>query len=366
MNIAYLYQKNDPYIEGRIKYLEEKGHRIYKLTYGSSQNYFTQTGIINFNLSDQYPFFALFFKRLVHLSEISRFCKNYHIDILHIGNMLSIFYLMSTGSKLKIIENEGTDVLRTPKEYNLLGWIYRIFYPFTNAVLQDSSIAKNAGLFYGAPLYNNKIIRFGVDFRKFNPNIIKGICRKEINALNNKIIFCSRGHKDLYNLDIIIKSIPMVIEKCPNARFVFACLKKGFQEKYNDLIKQLNVEDKIIIVNQLDHESKMPFYCCDADIVVSIPSSDSSPLSVYEAMACKTPVIISDLPWYHELFVKDRDVVVVPVRNVEKFAGKVIEVINGDKKINLELAYEKVFNYLNYKTENRKLEKFYKGILKNV
>lgn len=38
-----------------------------------------------------------------------------------------------------------------------------------------------------------------------------------------------------------------------------------------------------------------------ADIVVSVPSSDSSPKSVYEAMFCKKPIVISDLEWSYEL-----------------------------------------------------------------
>ena len=146
-------------------------------------------------------------------------------------------------------------------------------------------------------------------------------------------------------------------------RFVFACLKKGFNDKYDELIKRLNIEDKVIAVNQLDHSKSMPYYCRDANIVVSIPSSDSSPASVYESMACKTPVIISDIPWYREVFVMDCDVAVVPVRNVDKFANTIIKVLNGDKKIDVESAYDKVFNHLNYETENAKLEKFYQNII---
>jgi glycosyltransferase involved in cell wall biosynthesis len=31
--------------------------------------------------------------------------------------------------------------------------------------------------------------------------------------------------------------------------------------------------------------------------VLSVPSSDSSPRSVWEALACGRPVVVSDLPW---------------------------------------------------------------------
>jgi glycosyltransferase involved in cell wall biosynthesis len=44
----------------------------------------------------------------------------------------------------------------------------------------------------------------------------------------------------------------------------------------------------------------MPDVYRAADVVVSIPSSDSSPRSVWEALACGASVVVSDLPWARE------------------------------------------------------------------
>ena len=107
----------------------------------------------------------------------------------------------------------------------------------------------------------------------------------------------------------------------------------------------------------------MPFFFKDADVVVSVPSSDSSTFSVYEAMACGRPVIITELPWYHGKFVKDRDLVTVPVRNVEKLANAILDILEGRKTLDLASAYKKVFDHLNYETENQKLEALYERIL---
>jgi glycosyltransferase involved in cell wall biosynthesis len=134
-------------------------------------------------------------------------------------------------------------------------------------------------------------------------------------------------------------------------------------EKFGTLIHELGIEDHLLVTGQIDHTGTMPFYCRDADVVVSVPSSDSSPASVYEAMACKTRVIISDLPWYRGKFEKDRDMIVVPARNVEKLADAIIQVLSGEKKVDIQSAYEKVFKKINYQTENGKLEKLYQRIL---
>ena len=49
-----------------------------------------------------------------------------------------------------------------------------------------------------------------------------------------------------------------------------------------------------------------------ADVCVSIPESDSSPRSVWEAMACGCACVLSDLPWVHELIEDERHALVVP------------------------------------------------------
>ena len=50
-----------------------------------------------------------------------------------------------------------------------------------------------------------------------------------------------------------------------------------------------------------------------SDVCVSIASSDSSPRSVWEAVASGTPCVVSDLPWVHELIEPGRDALVVPI-----------------------------------------------------
>jgi glycosyltransferase involved in cell wall biosynthesis len=160
-----------------------------------------------------------------------------------------------------------------------------------------------------------------------------------------------------------MRAIPLVIELVKDVRFVFASHISEFKKKFESLIKQLGIEDNVILAGQLNHTETMPYFCKDADVMVSVPSSDSSPLSVYEAMACKTPSIVSDLPWFKGKLQKDREMVVVPVRDVEKLADAIIQVLNGERRVDVDSAYQKVYNNINFETENRKLERLYEKIL---
>jgi len=308
--------------------------------------------------------FAKYLNRFLFPHKIKLFTRQHDIDILHINGMLNSFYFPFSDAKKQVIENQGSDVIRTAGRYPVFKPFYRFFYRFVDAVIQDSNVAQKKGLQLGAPAELNEIIEIGVDFRHFNPDVDHGKARENLGLSNEvKMVFSSRGFKDLYNLDIVLRAIPLVIESVREVKFVFASNLSGFMKKFDKLIHELGIEDHLLITEQIDHIREMPFYCRDADVVVSVPSSDSSPASVYEAMACKTPVIISDLPWYRGKFEKDRDMIIVPARNVEKLADAIIQVLSGEKKVDIQSAYEKVFKKINYQTENGKLEKLYQRIL---
>jgi glycosyltransferase involved in cell wall biosynthesis len=66
------------------------------------------------------------------------------------------------------------------------------------------------------------------------------------------------------------------------------------------------------IVGHVPYEEMARYYQA-ADVCVSIPSSDSSPRSVWEAMACGAPCVLSDIPWVRELIEDERHALVVPI-----------------------------------------------------
>ena len=76
----------------------------------------------------------------------------------------------------------------------------------------------------------------------------------------------------------------------------------AFGNEYFDKLKiskELNLEKNVIWLGFKNYNEMAELYNA-SDIVISIPNSDSSPKSVYEAMFCKKPVIVSDLEWSNE------------------------------------------------------------------
>src|SRR5205814_2513601 len=75
-------------------------------------------------------------------------------------------------------------------------------------------------------------------------------------------------------------------------------------------IDRLELGGSVTILGSVQPE-RLPEVYRAADVVLSIPSSDSSPRSVWEALACGRPVVVSDLPWAREELVDAEHALVV-------------------------------------------------------
>ena len=115
------------------------------------------------------------------------------------------------------------------------------------------------------------------------------------------LIFSPRAITPLYNIDTIIEALYDLKEMKLRFKCMFSFAFGGdYYSRLQRKIKALGLEDYVIWLGYVRYED-MQLYYNASDIVISVPSSDSSPKSVYEAMFCGTPVIISDLEWSHEL-----------------------------------------------------------------
>ena len=364
MKIGFLHQPNDPYTVTRIKYFISRGHKVYSILF--PQKYKIQDEIKNLEvikLPDIFLNRIFLLKRILYVWHVYKITKKYNIDILHVVNAESMILSLFSKSKKVIVENQGSDVLLTPKNYPWVKFLYRVLYKFVDGVIQDSIVAQNAGIKLGAPNRFNEVINIGIDFTIFNKKIKKGIARKKLKIGNEKFVFSSRGMKKLYNIDTIIKSIPLVKKTFHNVKFVFASNYGELSKESKDYVLNNDLESNVLFTGFLNHENEMPFYTMDADVIVSVPSSDSSPFSVYEAMATQTPVIVSDLPWVSDNFTPNKDLLVVEVKDDEKLSNKIIEILKHKEALDVNSAYNIVYERVNKDVENLKLENFYKTVL---
>lgn len=369
LKIVFLHRAVDPYTSERIKYFIEKNQNVYSIIFNLGENVILQNDNYNIiklrrSVLDKIPLT----KRFIHYFEIKKILRKIKPDVVHVVNALNLFYLSYKSDFIKVIENQGSDVIYTPEKFKILIPFYRFMYKKVDAVVQDSKTAQEFGIKYGAPkdYSRNKIIEIGIDFNIFNNNVPKGIVRKKYNLDNRQIIFHSRGVVDpIYNIDIVIKSILNVRINFPDCILILTARKEQLSPGLQEFIQNNGLERNILFAGYQDRIKDLKHFYRDADVNISVPLSDSSPFSVYESMACLTPNVVTDLPWLYSNFIPGKHLMVCSVRDERSLTEKINKILNHEHDLDLLSAYNIVCEKINLRKENEKLESFYKSVLKN-
>jgi glycosyltransferase involved in cell wall biosynthesis len=109
------------------------------------------------------------------------------------------------------------------------------------------------------------------------------------------IVFSNRLHKPLYRIEEIIKGFARFLHENPHSDWILVIAATGNEENLQFLAKKLNIEHQIKFVGWLSKEENAYFYSISR-IWISLPQSDSIPLSLMEAMSAECIPIVSDLP----------------------------------------------------------------------
>ena len=81
-------------------------------------------------------------------------------------------------------------------------------------------------------------------------------------------------------------------------------------------------------------------------------------------MACLTPNVVTDLPWLYSNFIPEKHLKVCSVRDEKSLAEQINKILNSNHNLDLLSAYNIVYDKINLKKENKKLELLYRTILK--
>jgi len=297
----------------------------------------------------------------VILYEVKKYLSLRKPDVIHAHSAQYGFLASLSGFRPYIFTPMGSDILIMATKYFLYRILARIAYKNADVVTGDSKVIQKKGFVLGAKQGNNYIIQNGVDTSMFNTSVNKYKTRKllKIND-NNPIILSSRSFKPLYNIETIIKTIPHVLEFRQDAKFVFIYGSKTDEcySKVTKLIDDLKLHNNIYLIDFLEYKY-IPQYVASASIYISIPSSDSSPKSVYEAFACGIPCIINDLPWIKQYIKKNKNAYVISNKpSPIELANAIIKILDNSKlrKEIVNGGLDLVAKHLDYENNMRNME----------
>ncbi len=194
-----------------------------------------------------------------------------------------------------------------------------------------------------------KVFNWGVDLRRFRPPLNKSAVRKDLRLPTDKTIVLSMRNLGYpYNVERIVENIPMVISDHPETVFVFLWnyARVNRVEDLKSQVHSLGLEEIVFCIGHVAHEVIHKYYQA-SDIFVSVPSWDSGPLSLMEAMACGVSPVLSDIPCVREWIQDGHNGLLVDAKDVRTISQALIRMI-ADKNLrdrcchyNLRLVHER-------------------------
>ena len=173
-----------------------------------------------------------------------------------------------------------------------------------------------------------EILRWGLDLESFAPGDA-GDARKALGLpLDGPVVAGVRGLNPIYNPELLLEAFAAVRSRRPDARLLLKHPLTDLPRAIGSVIEQLGLGDAVTVLGNVPAE-QLPDVYRAADVVVSIPSSDSSPRSVWEALACGRPVVVSDLPWAREELEPGDYALLAPL-DLEAVAEAILCVLDDD------------------------------------
>lgn len=197
----------------------------------------------------------------------------------------------------------GSDILTMPKK----GWAYKAMLKY---VLKHSQ-AYNAG----SPYLLEQMQKY---CPKHSEILLANLGINPIQPIEKeKIVFSNRLHSPLYRIDEVIKAFANFVSKPEFADWRLVVAATGKEKEFQQLSQSLGIEDKVKFVGWLSQKENAEYYA-KSKIYISLPKSDSFPISLLEAMSGECLCIISDLPAYKGIMKQGENCLIVSDLEIEK------------------------------------------------
>ncbi len=139
-----------------------------------------------------------------------------------------------------------------------------------------------------------EIVPNAIDLSEFEDLPKRGNFRGKHGLSNNYkiILYLGRIHR-IKGLDILTRAFAKLLNDFHDVKLVIVGPDDGYLSALEKVLGKLNIKEKVLVTGPLYGEEKLEAYI-DADVYVLPSAYETFPITVLEACACSTPVIITD------------------------------------------------------------------------
>ncbi len=365
MRICYLANASSSHNERWVEFFVNEGHEVHMISFEAPKQELEGVTVHHVPTRKKLIIPFTFFHKV---SQFRKIIEEIKPDIVH-AHYITKYGIMAPYIDFKpyALSAWGSDVLIDVKG-RFIGALMRRFA--SKAIIESQFVhtdgikTRDAMIELGAR--SDKIILsyFGIESDRFTAGKRSDEMRERLGVTNKIAVISLRSLHLIYDIESLIKAIPLVVSKNPNIRFVI--LGDGpLRTELEKLAVDLNVAEYVNFVGRVNL-ADMPIYLASCDVYVSTSLSDAGlAASTGEAMACELPVIVTEDP-DNRVWIDDGiNGYIIPTKSPEALAEK-ISILASDSAMRKkfgQLSRQAIVERNSYETEMKKIEEMYKDVL---
>jgi glycosyltransferase involved in cell wall biosynthesis len=218
----------------------------------------------------------------------------------------------------------GSDVLINAARSRFHLWRARFTLERLDLVLVDAELAARKIADLGIRPRRMETLTFGVDVDRFRP--------PAGTRPDPPVVLSIRQLLPIYRVDLLVRAVPLILKRA-RAAFQVRIVGQGSERpRLAALADSLGVGDRITFVGGGLDESRLIEEIQRASIYVSTSASDTTSVSLLEAMACGVPPVVSDIAGNREWITNGENGILVSLDGPDALADGIVELLERPER----------------------------------
>jgi glycosyltransferase involved in cell wall biosynthesis len=274
-------------------------------------------------------------KYLVWAGVLRHRIKNIKPDVVHAHWISGAGWIgASSGFHPLQVTVHGSDLMVLPNKSRLAKLLAKWVLRKSDYITCVSQRIFEEAMNLGVDVDKLELIRLGIDTSVFKPAADPDEVRHKLGLDDNPIVASIRAMTPLYNPLDIAHAIPLILDRIPDVRFIVQTYKSSPEllSQFETIVRDGGAAESVQYVAELADDSEIAQIYQVSDVAISVASSDGTPISVQEAMACGCAMVLGDIPAFQNWVTNGKEAVLIPLNDVEQLAASVVSLLEDPNR----------------------------------
>ncbi|MFH0777315.1 MAG: glycosyltransferase [Candidatus Eisenbacteria bacterium] len=282
MKICFLGDASMNHVARWVDYFVDRGHECFVVSLEKGQKFKCPFHHVHM---PGLPPFVRYPLSTVLVSSLIRSFKPDLVNALFVPNYGFVAALL--GVRPLVVTTMGSDVLVVPRRSPFHAWRTRYTFSRVNLVTSDAWMMTEKIVSFGVEPAKILTVPMGIDAALFNTEGRAGAWPQVPTVVS------TRQLEPLYNVAQFVEAMPEILRCAPEAKFVIAG-EGSERQRLSDLARQIGVSAAVQFTGWLS-PVQLASLLKQSTVYVSTSTSDSTSVSLLEAMACGAFPVVSDI-----------------------------------------------------------------------